>query len=321
MPPLAPSYLHMSGGRILVLGTFLICLAMGVACGNDATPTLPPSPTTMPTASPEAYKVTITSSDGEEVVLTQPPMRIVSYDSAAVEILFAIGEGERLVATHDFVAYPPEAVDLPKVGASFTINLEEIVALEPDLIYTFYGSSADDLKRADVPVIYLETPTTLEGIVGQMRMWGRIADNEAAADQLIRRFEAKLEELQGLLASVEEGPTLFHDDSLFYSRGPNTLVGKVYEMLKVKNIAFDIPDGGYGQLSSEVVVERNPGVIITTFPERTQEILSDPALRDTSAVKEGRVYTANADLISIAGPRFVEAIEEIARYIHPGLFE
>ena len=279
-----------------------------------------PIPTATPTPTPTPFLFVVTDSSGKEVTFEEPPKRIISYDSPAVEILYAIGEGWRIAGTHDFVSYPPEAEDIPKVGGAFNINVEKLVELEPDLIYTFYGSSVPDLENAGTKVLYLETPQNIAGIADQIRMWGNITDNVAGAEQVALEFEARVEALLDQLASVAEGPRIFHDDSLFYTRGPETLLGKVYTLLKAQNIAHDLPGGLYGQLSPEVIVERDPEVIITTFSDRPKDFTGDPAFQNVSAVREGRVYSVDGNLVSVAGPRFVEAIEQLARLLHPDLF-
>ena len=292
-----------ASARVLLAAILAVMLALVVACGEDATP--------IPAA--------ITDSSGVEVIFDQPPQRIIAYDSAPVEILYAMGEGERIVGTHEFTTHPAEAADIPKVGSAFQINSERIVELEPDLIYTFYSGSLPDLENLGIRVLYLEQPATLEEISEQMRMWGKITGNVEAAEKVASDFETGLKELQDRIASVEEGPRLFHDDSGFFTRGPDTLLGRVYTLLKAQNIA----EGGYGQLSPEVIVDRDPEVIITTFPELLPDIIEHPALQNVSAVKDGRVYAVDRDKISIsvAGPRFVEAMEVLARLIHPDLFE
>ena len=290
-------------GRVLIAAILALMAVLGVACGDAATPT--PS--------------VITDSTGVEVTFDQPPQRIIAYDSAPVEILYAMGEGERIVGTHDFTTHPAEAAGIPKVGSAFQINSEKIVELEPDLIYTFYSGSLPDLENLGIRVLYLEQPDTVEEIAEQMRMWGKITGNVDAAEEVATDFETGVKKLQDSLASVEEGPRLFHDDSEFFTRGPDTLLGRVYTLLKAQNIA----EGGYGQLSPEVIVDKDPEVIITTFPEGVQAIIEHPALQNVSAVRDGRVYAVDASVISIsvAGPRFVDAMEVLARLIHPDLFE
>ena len=161
---------HISIWSLVVGCASILLLGLGMACGEGATPT--PSPTSTPIPIP-GFPLVITDSNGQAVTFEEPPQRIVAYESAAVEILYAMGESERIVGAHDFVSHPPEALDLPKVGGAFEINREKIVALEPDLIITFYAGSLPDLENLGAKVLYLEQPDDLEGIPEQMRLWGR----------------------------------------------------------------------------------------------------------------------------------------------------
>ena len=310
------SGLKISAG-LLLAGTLLIALALGTACGAD--PTATPAPTLAPTPAP--FPLVITGSNGKTVTFEEAPERIIAYDSAAVEILYVIGEGERISAAHDFVTFPPEAEEIPKVGNAFNMNLEKIVELEPDLVYTFYGSSVLELDNLGIKVLYLETPRDLAGIAAQIRMWGQITGNPGAAEVAAERFELRVKEMVDRLADVEEGPRVFHDNSDFFTVGTETLEGRIYTLLKAKNIAHDVPDGLYGQLSPEIIVARDPEVIISTFPERPRDFKETPAFKGVSAVVQDRVYAIDANLMNVAGPRFVEAIEELARLIHPEIFQ
>ena len=340
--------------RVLFAGMLVSIAVLAMACGADATPTptatsgptatptmgptptaVPPTPTAGPTATvattptsgptpttisptptPPVFPFSITDSSGNDVVFDQPAQRIVAFDTPAVEILFAMGEGGRIAATHDFVTYPPEVADVPRVGDAFNINAEAIVDLNPDLIYTFYSGSVAVLEGLGAKVLYLETPTTLEGIPEQIRMWGRIVGNVSMAGKLAEDFDAGVRSLSQFISPLEGGPRVFHDDSSFFTRGNNTLVGQIYTLLKAENIAGDV---AYDQLSPELIVERDPEVIIVTFPDRVQEILDDPALQDVTAVKDGRVHAIDGDLVQ-AGPMIVQGIEELAKLIHPGVF-
>ena len=267
-----------------------------------------------------AFPVVVTDSNGNDVTFDAPPERIVALTSVVVEILFALGEGHRIVGTHDFVSYPPEADDVPRMGSAFQVNTEQVVAADPDLISVFYASSYEQVEGLGPTVFYLDSPSTLDGILDRMRLWGRIVGRWEAGERLALEFETKLNDLLDRLASLEQGPRLFHDDSLLYTRGPGTVLGQVYDLLKAQNIAHDIE--GYGQLSPEVLVERDPEVIIVTFPSRVQEFMEDPAFQEVSAIKNGRVYAVEPDgLVSVFGTRFIEGIEFLARVIHPDRFE
>ncbi|MFQ5933786.1 MAG: ABC transporter substrate-binding protein, partial [Dehalococcoidia bacterium] len=115
--------------KIAILAIFTAVVLIAAAC-DDSTPTAAPTAT---------YPLTIVDGNGDAVTLEAPPLRIVAIDGAAVEVLFAIGEGHRIIGTHDFVSYPPETADIAKVGGAFALDFEKIAALEPDLIYIFFS--------------------------------------------------------------------------------------------------------------------------------------------------------------------------------------
>ena len=287
-----------------------------------ATATATPQPTATPTPEPtaevaEGFPLTIQSTDGREIVFERPPERIVAFDSALVEILFAIGEGDRVVGTHDFVSYPPETESVERVGDAFNMNIEAVVALEPDLVYVFFDRFVPDLERAGLKVLYIETLTLdFTKVADNIRLWGQIVGNPERAELVAQTFEDRVEAIRAAVEQVDEGPTIFQDVGGFWTPGAGTLVQEVFDLLKLRNIAFDVE--GYAQLSPEVIVEENPAIIISGSPE---SFTGDPAFANVQAVKDEAVYSLGSDALSIAGPRFVEGIEEIFRLVYPKLFE
>ena len=285
----------------------------------EPTATPVPSPTTIPTATAQLYEpVTIVDSNGREVVFEEPPQRIIAYDSAVVEILFSLGEGQRVVATHNFATYPPETEEIPKLGGAFNMSIEQAVALEPDLVFLFFDQFLPDLEKVGLKVLYIRTLSQgIPEIAEQIRMWGRITGNVSAGEEVAGEFEARLAAIQEKMAPVDQGPRLFHDTGDLWTPGPDSLVGEVYTLLKAENIAQDI--SGYAQLSPEVIVARDPEVIITS-ESYLEGLTGNPAFQGVSAVKNGRVLVPQADLLSIAGPRFVDGIEDMARLLYTDLF-
>jgi iron complex transport system substrate-binding protein len=281
-----------------------------------ATPTPTLGGTRTPLGSPTpAPPPIITDSNGNTVTFLKVPRRIVALDSAAVEILYAIGAGDRIVGTHDFASYPPEVSDVPKVGDSFSLNVEKVAELEPDLFYTVFDIQNPQLEALGIPILYLTSTTVLKEIPERVRMWGRITGEVEAAESLARTMEASFAGLEERLASVEQGPRVFHDAGEFWTTGPDTFQGDIYRFLKAENIAYDV--AGWAQLSTEVLVERDPEVVIAPFG--TDPYQDNPALAGVSAVKNGRVHSMDASLIYVEGPRIVQGLEELARLLYTGL--
>ena len=120
--------------------------------------TVAPSPDASPSPSAAAFPVTLTDDEGTSVEIAAEPRRIVSLTPATTEILFALGVGDRVVATTDFDDYPPEAVALPDVASYTAVDVERIVGLETDLVIAggnFFNDPAAiaQLRDLGVPVV------------------------------------------------------------------------------------------------------------------------------------------------------------------------
>jgi iron complex transport system substrate-binding protein len=139
------------------------------------------------------------------------------------------------------------------------------------------------------------------------------------AEELAAQMSGRVQSLRARLAQVEEGPRVFHDIGDLWTPGPDTFQGELYRLLKAQNIAQDVQ--GWAQLSAETLVDRDPQVIITTVKGGPQAIRENPAFQRTSAVKDGRVYSIDADLVDIAGPRIVQGLEALAKFLYPQLFD
>ena len=299
--------------KALILGIAIAVALPVLACGEAQTP----SPTATPPPTPAPFPFTISDSDGNEVTFESPPERIVAFDSAALEALFAIGEGHRVVATHSFVSYPPEAADVPRVGDAFNMNIEAIVGLEPDLVFVFSDATLESLKRVGLKVLYLKSlEDDFIKVADNIRLWGRITGSQAAAETVAAEFESRVKNIRETMAPQPDGPSVFQDEGELWTPGPDTLIAGVFELLKLQNIAHDV--SGYAQLSPEVIVERDPEVVIASYGDTFS---ANPAFQSVSAVEGNRVFVPSSGALSIAGPRFVDGIEELAEWVYPELFE
>lgn len=274
----------------------------------------PPSP--QPDHTLAVFPVTVEDSAGNPVVFDSPPERIVAFDSAVVEILFAIGEGDRVVGTHDFVTSPPEADDIQRVGGAFNMDIEATVALEPDLVFIFFDRFKEDLERAGLKVLYVETLTDDFNLVAdRIRQWGDIVGNPVNAEAVATDFEKRVQAVTETMDQYAGGPSVFQDEGALWTPGQGTLIQQVFDLLKLENIAADVV--GYEQISPEVIVQRDPSVIIASYGDT---ISGDPVFQEVMAVRNRAVLVPSSDALSIAGPRFVEGIEELAQWVYPGLF-
>lgn len=280
-----------------------------------AVPTATPVPTAALTPTPALFPFAVTGTDGREIVFDAPPERIVAIDSAVVEILFAIGEGQRVAATHDFVSYPPETEDIPRIGDAFNLNSEAILALDPDLVFVFSEGAAADLERVGLRVLYLQSLNDdLRQVPENIRLWGRIVGNPDASEAVASDFEDRVARIEDAMAARGDGPSVFQDVGGLWTPGPDTLIGSVFDLLKMRNIAHDI--SGYAQISPEVVVERGPDIILASDADAIQD---NPAFADVPAVKDGRIF-ASPEQFSVPGPRYIDGVEALAKWVYPEVF-
>ena len=296
--------------RLRLYAAAAAALVLAACSAQPAQPTAPPAPSAV-------FPYAVQDSRGNEVVFDSPPDRIIAFDSAAVEILFAIGEGHRVVGTHDFVTYPPEAAGVARIGDAFNFSIEKAVALKPDLVFVFFDSPIEDLERAGLKVLYVESlKDEFIQIADNIRTWGRITGAASAAEEVASRFQERVEAIEKKMENRGRGPSALQDVGGFWAPGQDTLMGEVFDLLKLRNIAHDVE--GYAQISPEVIVERDPAVIIAADPA---SITGNPAFRDVTAVTDGAVFKLSSDALSIAGPRFIDGVEELAALIYPNLFE
>ena len=289
-------------------------------------PTAAPDPTPTPvpataTPEPEPGPVTVTSSDGTEVSFETPPERMVVYDGAAVEILYAIGQGDRIVGTHSFVTYPPETESIAKVGDAFNMDIEAIVALEPDLVYVFYDRFNADLERAGLKVLYIKNLSHgFTQVADQIRMWGAITGATEEAEHVAGEFDARVHAIEEKMEQVEQGWTAYSHGFDWWTPGGNTLVNDVFELLKLENVAeFE----GYQQINPEIIVAKEPDIIMADSIESVTEnpVLSTlHMVEDPAHIADHIFVMSEGNTFNVAGPRFIDAVGEFAAWVYPKLF-
>ncbi len=313
--------------RYLVLALLAVVALAVLACnGGDSGPTPTPSAVedAAPSPSPAAFPVTVTDSNGKQVTFEFAPENIVALAPSFVEILFAIGAGDAVVAVDDNTDFPPEAATKTKLSG-FEPSLEGIAALEPDLVIIFFdpGGLEDAMEGLGIPVLFLETPASIQGVFDQIELLSSVAGRLDEAENLIADMQAGIDAITEQLADVQEGPSFFHElDSTLFTVGPGSFVGDLYDLLNAQNIA-DATGEPFPQMSAEAIIEADPEVIILAdaeFGESPDTVRGRPGWGSVSAVRNDRVHVIDPDIVSRPGPRLVEALRTLAAYLYPDLF-
>lgn len=305
-----------------------IALALAIAaalvsCGDGNEPGPPASPTAAATAE-AAFPITVTQSDGETLTVDAPPQRIVSLSAHATDILCAIGAGDQVVAVEQYANCPEGSDEKPALDA-YQPSVEAIAGYDPDLVYIFsdINGVAGSLRGLGIPVLYLELPVSVDGVFEQIALFGRITGHSDEAGALVASMRQRLEAIEEKLGEVQEGPRVFHElDPTFFTVAPESFIGDMYRILKAKNIAEGASEP-YPQLSAEVIVERDPEVIVLADEPSgvtAEAVKGRPGWSEISAVRNGRICVVDPSLVSQPGPKVVDAVAALAACLYPARF-
>lgn len=274
---------------------------------------------------------TYTDDMGREITIDEVPERIVSHVPGITEMLFALGLGERVVGVSDYCDYPEEASSKPSVGNYFDPSIESIVALEPDLVLTDGNSEGIiQLDELSPPINYMViAPTDIDGILEDLELLGEVTGSEEEAEELIEDMQDSIAQVLALVEGAPQPRVLYIIDATDltfpWTAGPGSFIDAFITMAGGENIAAQA-EGSWVQLSIEEIVNADPEVIILPAKHGTaftspETLVEHSVWQETTAVKEGQLFTINDDLVSRYGPRVVQGLEELARIIHPELFE
>ena len=293
-------------------------------------------PTTAATDTPvpeiEVEPLIFTDGLDREVMLDKPAQKIVSMAPSNTEILFAIGAGEQVIGRDEFSDYPAQAASLPSVGGGFgDYNLEAIVDLEPDLVLTAEINTPEQVKSLEdlgMTVYFLKNPTSIDEMYENLLTVAEMTGHLEETEQLVEDLRRRVSKIESLVENVEEQPTAFYeldatDPSAPWTAGSGTFIDTLISMAGGENIASDM-EGQYLQISIEELLVRDPQVILLGDAAYgiTPESLSErTGWKNMSAVADNRIFTFDDNLVSRPGPRLVDGLEELAKILHPELFE
>ncbi|MBT9174079.1 MAG: Vitamin B12-binding protein [Syntrophomonadaceae bacterium] len=290
----------------------VLLLVVTAGCGRRVEQPAPPA------AGP--YPMVVQDDAGRQVEIAAEPQRIVSLLPSLTETLFALGLGERVVGVTNFCNYPAEAEGKERVGGLRDLNAEKILALEPDVVLSGQMKGAQEvlqtLETAGVTVVVFD-PATMEDIGRVIRSVGKLAGVVEKGEELAGGIAAGKQEMTARVGAVAgEKPRVFMllDTENIWTVGDGEYMSEMIAAAGGVNAASGQGEG-WLQLSEEKLFELDPDVIIATFPMREQ-LLARPGWQALQAVRNGRVYDADGDLVSRPGPRVLLGLEELHRVFY-----
>ena len=281
--------------------------------------------TEVPPSGAAASIIVITDYYGRDIVLDAPPRRVVSVSPTLTETVYALRKGDLLVGRTDYCDWPAEAGTLPSVGTITEPNLEVVISLEPDIVLVsnhFREESASALEEAGVVVAALFAPESFEGTYDNLLRLGTLLEAEEQAATLVadmrRRTDAVVDAVAG-----RERPRVYYVVGFGewgdYTAGGDTFIGQMIELAGGENVAADLSGWSY---SLEKLIEDDPDLLVVSrYWDTKAGLMAADGYRELRAVREGRVYEIDNNLLDRQGPRVVEGLENLAALLHPGILE
>ena len=289
----------------LLLCLILICPVLG--CAEDAA-------------------VTMTDMTGREITLDAPATRVVALTASDCEILYALGAGDTLVGRGEYCDYPEDVQAVPSVQSGYETNVEQIIALEPQVVLMATMAQTKEqveaLEAAGVHVIVSDAQD-IAGVYAAIELIGAVTGKNDEAAALI----AGMKDSFAAIAAKAEGDgskTVYFEVSPLeyglWTAGKGTFMDELAQMIGLKNAFEDVE--GWAAVSEEQVLERDPDYIVTITmyygegPTPVEEIMGREGWQELKAVKNEAVFNADSNEVSRPGPRLVDAAQALYDFVY-----
>jgi len=317
-------------GRLVTHKTLLACAVafavLTTACSDDVPDTTTAAVATTGVTADTSATAPAFPRDVLGVTIPAEPRRIVSASATHTEMIFALGEGDRIIAVDLFSDFPAETAGMEKIDA-FNLNVEAVAAFDPDLVILSFdpGDAVAGLGELGIPtILFPSAPATLQDAYEEMRVVGAAIGADAAADGLVESIEDDVSNLLSRIPAVEgDPPTFYHElGEDLYSITSSTFIGTIYALTGMQNIADPADDAGFGypQLSAEYILTADPDFIFladTVCCGQSAATLAErPGWETLSAVQNGRVIELDDSIASRWGPRIVEFLRIVTTAVY-----
>ena len=263
---------------------------------------------------------------GREITLDAPATRVVALTASDCEILYALGAGDTLVGRGEYCDYPEEVQAVASVQSGYETNVEQIIALEPQVVLMATMAQTKEqveaLEAAGVHVIVSDAQD-IAGVYTAIELIGAVTGKNDEAAALI----AGMKDSFAAIAAKAEGDgskTVYFEVSPLeyglWTAGKGTFMDELAQMIGLKNAFEDVE--GWAAISEEQVLERDPDYIVTISmyygegPTPVEEIMGREGWQELKAVKNEAVFNADSNEVSRPGPRLVDAAQALYDFVY-----
>jgi iron complex transport system substrate-binding protein len=301
-----------AGGRKNLFFCGLVLVATALFLGSDASPGHASSLERPLPISPVSDK----------------PGRIVSLAPNITELIFALGQGEKVVGVTKHCDYPPQALDLPKVGSYVHLDLERIAALRPDLCLAVKDGNPKALvlrlESLGIPVYALD-PRNLDEVLQTVKELGALIGARSEAESLIVNARDRIVAVDKAISGFTHRPRVFFQIGIspVVSAGSPTFIDDLISRGGGENLAAG--PTRYPKFSQEEVLAMKPDLLVVTSmsgESESKHVLEGwRRWKSIPAVRDGRIFLVDPNLFHRATLRLVDGLEILAELIHPERFK
>jgi iron complex transport system substrate-binding protein len=283
----------------------------------------------LPAALADAEAVhTLTDLTGRQVTVPVSPRRVVAMAPSVTEIVYALEQEHRLVGVTRFSDFPPAVEKLPKVGSYVHLDVERIMALQPDLCIGIKDGNplavVEQLQALNIAVFAVD-PHDIETVIQSVAAIGGLLSAQDKADAVISDMRIRIDRVRTKTQCIDRKPTVFFQIGVspIVSIGNGTFINELITLAGGINASAGAAP--YPRFSVEQVIALAPDVMVISSMARAavfEQVKAEwekwPAI---PAVRNGAVFIAPTNLFDRPTPRLVEGLELLAGMIHPDLFK
>jgi iron complex transport system substrate-binding protein len=277
-----------------------------------------------------AQIIKVTDDVGKVFALNGPPKRIISLAPNVTEILFALGLGDRIVGVTRYCDFPEEAKTKEKIGGFLDPDVERIKALGPDVVIAFRGNPLSVLRKLEeigVPLFTLDIKNELASVPHMIALIGAATGRAAEAARLNAGLALKLDRITAALASVPAKQRIFLSlEGLgLWTFGRDSYFNDLLARAGAVSVTAAV-DKRWFEYGRESLIRDDPDAFVilagseSNFHRAADWFRSQAGLRDLKAVRTGRILFLDQNAASRFGPRLYDALEALARLLHPERF-
>lgn len=316
--------------KISILVVLLAVSALLFAGCASETVDQTPAPSATPSATPDASETpedasyTVVDSQGTQHEFDTVPETVISLAPNITEIVFALGSEDKLIGRTDWCNYPEEVSQVEALGNIDQPDVERILELNPDMVLMSEMTKKElafQIRDAGIPFFIVDNEESFDGAYASIEMVGAVLGKSEEAGKIVSDMKQHVSQVKETVSGAE-APTVYYimgyGEYGDYTAGKGTFISEMIKEANAVNVADDTEGWTY---SVERLVEHNPDVLLLSMWAPAEGLGEATGYKDLTAVKEGDVHVIDDDKLQRLGPRLAEAFEDMAKAIHPGLFE